>query len=147
MNIGELFICSCCLEKLEEEGDCPVCGYEAGKNSYIQALEEGTLIGNGTYQLGAVVRQGEEFFLYGAWELKGNRAVFVKEYFPERIAERSGDDVRVKKACMKEEFECGINLYGEPENDIRIDAGNKKLGYAHELVWENGTVYKVIVPF
>lgn len=58
MNIGEKFYCSRCMREMEDEGTCSHCGYDPGQPASRSALEEGTLLHSGRYQLGAVIGVG-----------------------------------------------------------------------------------------
>lgn len=82
MNLGERFFCSKCMVEIEEEGTCPYCGYDPGEETDNSFLEEGTLLHNGRYQLGAVTGRGGFGITYAAWDLVLEMAVAVKEYFP-----------------------------------------------------------------
>lgn len=82
MNLGEHFYCSKCMVEIEEEGTCPYCGYDPGEETDSSFLEEGTLLHNGRYQLGAVTGRGGFGITYAAWDLVLEMPVAVKEYFP-----------------------------------------------------------------
>lgn len=58
MNIGEKFYCSRCMREVDNEGICRHCGYDPNQPAGRIALEEGTLLQNGRYQLGAVIGMG-----------------------------------------------------------------------------------------
>ena len=88
MNIGEKFYCSKCMKELIEEGVCPFCGYDPmGKKSSVP-LEEGTLLQDGRYQIGAVIGSGGFGITYAAWDYALSQPVAIKEYFPNVLCSR-----------------------------------------------------------
>lgn len=88
MNIGEKFYCSKCMRELENEGICPHCGYDPNQIVSHSVLEEGTLLQNGRYQLGAVIGMGGFGITYAAWDHTLSQPVAIKEYFLQNICER-----------------------------------------------------------
>lgn len=96
MNIGEKFYCSRCMHEMEDEGICPHCGYDPNQTAGRSVLEEGTLLQNGRYQLGAVIGMGGFGITYAAWDYTLSQPVAVKEYFLQNICQRDteeGDEV------------------------------------------------------
>ena len=93
MNIGERFYCPHCLREIEEDGIiCPHCGYDPAKIQNVHILEEGTLLQNGRYQLGASIGSGGFGITYAAWDLVLNQPVAVKEYYPLNMCERDAEE-------------------------------------------------------
>lgn len=90
MNIGEEFYCSRCMRPVEDEEDiCPHCGYDAYHDSDTHLLEEGTLLNNGRYQIGAVIGSGGFGITYAAWDRKFDQPVAIKEYYSKNLCERN----------------------------------------------------------
>lgn len=85
MNIGEKFYCSECMREIEREGIYPHCGYDQNQSVSRNALEEGTVLHAGRYQLGAVIGRGGFGITYAAWDYTLSQPVAVKEYFPQSI--------------------------------------------------------------
>ena len=71
---------------------CPHCGYDPTQRRSVYALEEGTLLQNGRYQLGAVIGSGGFGITYAAWDLTLNHPVAIKEYFPRNLCERDAEE-------------------------------------------------------
>lgn len=88
MNIKEHFYCSRCMKETEDEDICPFCGYDPGHPVSRKTLEEGTLLQNGRYQLGAVLGTGGFGITYAAWDYTLEQPVAIKEYFPQMLADR-----------------------------------------------------------
>lgn len=90
MNIGEEFYCSRCMRPVEDEEDiCPHCGYDPYHDSDTHLLEEGTLLNNGRYQIGAVIGSGGFGITYAAWDRKFDQPVAIKEYYSRNLCERN----------------------------------------------------------
>ena len=93
MNIGEKFYCPRCLKEIEDEGIiCPHCGHDPAKIQNVHILEEGTLLQNGRYQLGASIGSGGFGITYAAWDIVLNQPVAIKEYYPLRMCERYAEE-------------------------------------------------------
>ena len=88
MNIKENFYCSKCMRTMEDDGICPFCGYDPDHPVSRKVLEEGTLLQNGRYQLGAVLGSGGFGITYAAWDYTLEQPVAIKEYFPQMLADR-----------------------------------------------------------
>ena len=90
MNIGEEFYCSRCMCQIEDEDDiCPHCGYDPYHDTEVHLLEEGTLLNNGRYQIGAVIGSGGFGITYAAWDRKFDQPVAIKEYYRKKLCTRN----------------------------------------------------------
>ncbi len=89
MNIGERFYCSRCLKELKDEGVCAGCGYDPSAPPVPDALEEGTLLDGGRFQIGAVRQRCRMGFLYGAYDHAGQRPLYLFEFFPGQYCARA----------------------------------------------------------
>lgn len=82
MNLGEKIYCPHCLRELAEEQVCPWCGCDPEQPPLPYALDEGTLLQKGRYELAGVLGQGGFGLVYTAWDLVLDMPVVIKEYFP-----------------------------------------------------------------
>ena len=82
MNLGEKIYCPHCLRELPEEQVCPWCGCGPEQPPLPYALDEGTLLQKGRYELAGVLGQGGFGLVYTAWDLVLDMPVVIKEYFP-----------------------------------------------------------------
>ena len=71
---------------------CPHCGYDPSQRRNVYTLEEGTLLQNGRYQIGAVIGLGGFGITYAAWDITLNHPVAIKEYFPRNLCERDAEE-------------------------------------------------------
>ena len=88
MNVDEKFFCSKCMRELETEGVCPFCGCDPMSTTSTVSLEEGTLLQDGRYQIGAVIGSGGFGITYAAWDYALSQPVAIKEYFPNVLCNR-----------------------------------------------------------
>ena len=82
MNIGERFFCSRCLAEMEDEGVCPCCGYDPENKVEVApdgGIEEGTLLEDGRYQVGAVIMHLKNGYIYGAYDHLRSAAGYILE--------------------------------------------------------------------
>lgn len=151
MNIGEYYYCSRCFLPLADEGICPGCGYDPEQAADIRALEEGTLLGGGRYQIGAIITQDEMFVVYGAWDHKISKLVFIKEFFPKKIAVRDcrvSDTVTPKKS-EKQSYDTGLNSFLKSKGIQKVWVENGtavKTGIITDICRKNQTGYLVLTP-
>lgn len=121
MNIGELFFCSRCLCKLDEESICTYCGYDPSDRIDQDALEEGFLLRNGRYQIGAVCKNDDSGYTYGAYDHLNERPCFIYELFPVNTAMRNKSNMCVligttsnsKESILLNTIERSTNYFDE----------------------------------
>lgn len=109
MNIGEHFYCSRCLHELERESICDRCNYDPSAPVDKYALEEGTILNQRRFHVGAVREKLKIGYIYGAYDYLTQKPVYIFEYFPNMSLERdeaTGTDVRVRQSD-KSAFEEG----------------------------------------
>ncbi len=133
MNIGERFYCSRCLAELENEGTCKKCGYDPSSPEDPSALEEGTLLHNMRFQIGAVFEKLRIGYIYGAYDYLAHKPVHIFEYFPEDCSgltreSISGTRITAPEHCRK--------AFNDGRNDLV-----RTLGRYCEMFEENNTVY------
>lgn len=93
MNIGENFYCPHCMKQINDDDSiCPHCKYDLSQTQNVSILEEGTLLHNGRYQLGASIGSGGFGITYAAWDIALNHPVAIKEYFPHKLCERDSSE-------------------------------------------------------
>lgn len=113
MNIGDKFYCSKCMRELDDECTCPYCGHDPSRIQSVRFLEEGTLLQNGRYQLGAVIGDGGFGVTYAAWDNVLDQVVAIKEYFPQILCERdsSVDDNVVVNPNHEDLYNHGLERF------------------------------------
>lgn len=121
---------------------CPVCGY-AGKKQYGKSLflPRGTKL-NGSFILGGAIGSGGFGITYIAYDLKNEKTVAVKEYFPKTIAERKADgSVRSVGTGSEDVFAEGVEkFYREAEYVFQFN-GNPNIVSVLDYFYANNTAY------
>ena len=95
-----MYVCyNCFNEKAGDNSPCIHCGYspETDRSKYPMALPHGTILA-GRYITGRVLSQGSFGITYAALDRSTGQRVAIKEYFPDRIADRSAVTLNVT-AC------------------------------------------------
>ncbi len=105
MNIGEQFYCSRCMTELNEEGKCSKCGYDPREKLDPNALEEGTLLQGIRFQIGAVRKKTDLYFIYGAYDYLKQTPVYILEVYPDIGLKRIEDRVCTSAPEAEREFE------------------------------------------
>lgn len=146
MNIGDLFFCSKCMRKIEEEGICPYCGHDPDGPISKNALEEGSLLQNGRYQLGAVLGIGGFGITYAAWDHTLAQPVAIKEYFPQSLSER---DIREADTVLvteenRQPYEVGLLRFNREARILSTLQNIKSVVTVHDWFETNGTAYIVM---
>lgn len=149
MNIGEKFYCSRCLRELEgdaAEGICQMCGYDPSKAAETFFLEEGTLLYNGHYQVGAVIDQGGFGVTYAAWDLVLDQAVAIKEYFPKAYVTRNvtQDSAVIPNPQDFTYYEIGLRTFIREARVLAMLRNIKTVVEVKDCFEENSTAYIVM---
>lgn len=120
MNIYEDYYCPRCMKNLTttECEICQYCGFYFEQEQTPQALEQGALLQNRRYELGAIIYQQQSHICYAAWDYYRNVPVKIKEYFPQRIAKRNikEHDTVLFDAENTELYYFGIRKFQEETN-------------------------------
>ena len=140
MNIGERFYCSRCLKELySESGDevkCTKCGYDpfdSGSNIDKHALDEGTILNNMRFQIGAVRRKTKSGYIYGAFDYVKQRPVYIFEYFPNAKLNLERDNLSGCKIIIPDECR---NEFSRGKKFLINTLNNH-----HKIFEENDTLY------
>ncbi|MBR5287829.1 MAG: leucine-rich repeat protein [Clostridia bacterium] len=147
MNIKESFYCSRCLREMEDEGVCPFCGYDEDEAVYDpQVLEEGTLLHDKRYRIGALIGKGGFGMTYAAWDQTLLSAVAIKEYFPDGFAARDVDESN--EVQVKEEdrlvFGVGLSNFTREAHILAALQNVEHVVKVSNCFEENGTAYIVM---
>lgn len=83
-------LCMGCMNDIDGEQICPICGYDNLLQNHSQALPVKYIIKN-RYIIGKTISVNGEGITYIGWDLTNDNAVKIKEYFPLGIAFRNPD--------------------------------------------------------
>ena len=146
MNLGEVYYCSRCMQELGDEGICPHCGHDPNKSTVHGALEEGTLLCDGRYQLGAVIGEGGFGITYAAWDHVLQMPAAIKEYFPKGYADRDITQDDILRAGQAEEsiFQKGLQRFRREARILGALQNIKSVVTVRDSFEGNGTAYIVM---
>lgn len=149
MNIGEKFYCSKCMREIEdEESKCPYhdCGYDPYHKTEEHMLEEGTLLNNGRYQIGAVIGSGGFGITYAAWDRKFDQPVAIKEYYSKKLCKRNTteDDTVTVKANSEYMYQKGLDRFIREAKILNTLENVKNVVPVIEWFEANNTAYIVM---
>lgn len=146
MNLDEVYYCSRCMRQLDEEGVCPYCGYDPTESTGHTALEEGTLLCDGRYQLGAVIGEGGFGITYAAWDHVLQTPAAIKEYFPKGYANRdtSLDDTLHSTNGNGQIFQKGLRRFHREARILAALQNVKHVVTVRDCFEDNGTAYIVM---
>ncbi len=83
-------LCMGCMNDIDGECICPICGYDNSLQNHSQALPVKYIIKN-RYVIGKTLSVNGEGITYIGWDLTTDNSVKIKEYFPLGIAFRNPD--------------------------------------------------------
>lgn len=136
-------LCMVCLSEKDENGICPRCKKATEVIQKAPCLPLKTII-NERYCIGKAIKKNDETITYPAYDLKTNKKVTLREFFPESIAVRGADEVSVLPLGGKEPVfsEC-YNDFSSLWNKLHRLKGLTSLISVDDVFLANGTIYAV----
>lgn len=145
IEINNKKLCESCFCETEEE-ICPHCGFSAAEYSADPlVLPMGTRL-NDKIVIGRVMGKGGFGVTYLGYDLRMDKTIAVKEYYPNGIAYRlpSGTEVAVADTKSSETFDSGAEkFYAEAEMVAQFN-GNPNIVSVYDYFRENNTVYLIM---
>ena len=139
--------CLNCFKEHDEQMDmCPYCGYiirEYRPEAYH--LMPGSVL-DGRYMLGIVTGVGGFGIVYKAWDMKLERVVAIKEFYPSGMVNRvpGSPDVLMVSGKNKKMYELNkARFLCEARNTVKF-AAHKNIINVYEYFEENNTAYMVM---
>jgi len=129
-------------EMPENDDTCSVCGWNGGENEE-SCLPAGTIL-QGRYIIGICRKIRRADIQYIAWDALFSQKVFVMEYFPEEIADRSAAGEVQVKACDKDMLHRGIRCFMNEKDKLILMDGIHGLLDVLAGFEENNTAYMVL---
>ena len=133
-------LCPGCMHINEEEGKCPVCGYDGEQND-ARFLPVRYIL-SGRYIIGKVISHTCESVVYLAFDSAANRAVNIKEFFPEGIAVRGEENDVLCPEEYADTFKTTLDEFWNLNKKI-ADLELPSLAKIIVVFEENGTAYAV----
>lgn len=141
-------VCGNCFSPVKGR-KCSSCGYteDESASGHI-ALPVGTLL-NGRYVIGRLLGRGGFGMTYLAYDRKDGRTVAVKEYYPDKTAVRSLDDVTVEPMTTfhAEDFSEGLERFFNEAGIITKFRESSDILGLYDVFRANGTAYYVMEYF
>lgn len=137
--------CANCFCEIKSE-PCPNCGYsKKTAASDAEALPRGTKLAE-KYIVGGVIGCGGFGKTYLAFDIKSDKTLAIKEYFPPNIAVRERKTLTVKPISEKKSgvYNNGLEHFSEETERVSRFNGNPNIVNVFECFRENGTAYCVM---
>lgn len=136
-------LCMECLNEKNENGICPVCGNKSENDQSFPVLPLRSIVAQ-RYLIAKVRKRNSEGITYSAYDIKLEKPVSVREFFPQNIAHRQADLISVAVAPENN------NVYTQYLNAfvllwIKLQRlkGLSSLISVTEVFQDNGTAYAV----
>lgn len=140
--------CCNCFKVYENiEGLCPHCGHVEGeKLEEAHLLQPGSELNKGRYIVGQKAGQGGFGIVYKAWDVKLQRVVAIKEFFPLQMVTRAEGEnqVIVFSSKREREYEAHLNRFKREANIMSLFFDTKNCINTYDKFAENGTYYIVM---
>lgn len=145
MNIDNL--CMSCMHELHGEKQCPNCGYYTDSPQISPYLPLRTPVG-GKYIIGKVLSSNSEGVTYIAFDVEKRTPVVIREFLPEKFAERS---IKSAQVSIKDEWrDCYydyLKKFLELWRKLARVRGLSALIPVIDIIEENNTAYAVTEYF
>lgn len=144
MAVNELNLCMGCMSPLSDDGKCEVCGYEGDASSDANYLPAKTLLAE-RYVVGKLLGSDPEGAWYAGYDLTGDIRVWVREYMPPAIAERSTEDKKslLPKSGSEAQYKATLSDFEDLSAAIKALPEGEKVVPVTEILRENNTAYAI----
>lgn len=138
-----------CFNCFKDKGTaycCPFCSYEgSGRKEHANILSLGSILA-GRYLVGRVLGAGGFGITYLGYDLKHQKTIAIKEYFPQQLAYRpkGASKLIIHPGEKREMFKLGINKFLDETNVLVNFRKNPHIINIHNFFKENGTAYYVM---
>lgn len=145
INLNNRDLCENCFQPLADgAAPCPHCGFAPSLVANRQPLAlpiSSILIGK--YVVGDILGMGGFGITYLAYDVKQDRRVAIKEYYPASLASRypGRAEVLVLSGEKGEEFKKGARKFYEEAELVSNFTGNPNLINVYEFFYQNNTAY------
>ena len=140
-------LCPSCMKENEENAiNCIACGSPINITNKEFQLAPGTVIGQ-RYMLGSVIGQGGFGITYMGWDMRLNKRVAIKEYFPVGIVDRRSSEatgITVTAGNDSELFERQKKRFLEEAYILAKFSEEKSIVNISDIVTDNNTAYIVM---
>ena len=134
--------CANCFCEIKSES-CPKCGYSKNSTASDEnVLPRGARLA-GKYIVGGVIGRGGFGITYIAFDIKADKVLALKEYFPMNIAVRERRGLAVQPISDKKSgaYNDGLERFSEESSRVSQFNGNPNIVNVFECFRENNTAY------
>lgn len=145
IEINNKKLCESCFSEIDSE-TCPCCGFHKAEFTPDPiVLPMGTKLGD-KFIIGRVMGKGGFGITYLAYDLRMDKTIAVKEYYPNGIAYRHPGSTEVSVADNKsaETFEKGAEKFYTEAEMVSQFNGNPNIVSVYDYFRANNTVYLVM---
>lgn len=145
-EINNKKLCESCFSEIDAEETCPYCGYNRSEFSPDpMVLPLGTKL-NDKIVIGRVMGKGGFGITYLGYDLRMDKTIAVKEYYPNGISYRApgGTEVSVADAKSAEAFEKGAEKFYTEAQMVSQFNGNPNIVSVYDYFRANSTVYLIM---
>lgn len=140
--LGNKLLCSSCFSPIKKE-PCKKCGFD--ERTYVpenMVLPIGTVL-MGNFLIGKVLGKGGFGITYLAYDVKFDKMIAIKEYFPVELAmRRMGETgLLVRDRESAELFKKGVNRFYNEASFVAKFAKNPNIVKVYQFFYENDTAY------
>lgn len=138
-------LCLFCFQPIAEgAGECEHCKNKQTEIIPSMFLPVGSVLEE-RYQVGRVLSHNEFIVTYHGYDLKEDRSVVVKEFFPKSLSERTAGEkeVRLKGEEFTEKFKEGSEALYNEARTIALFSENPNIIDIYEMFYDNNTSYYV----
>ena len=141
METTKTIICSKCLEKINDERICPLCGNDNSVDNPTQYLRAFTMLQD-KYIIGKLISSNGEHALYIAFDVEQKTKVFVKEFAPTVMFTRSDNGTVVVNQQYEAEYKSLMSDFYDLHKKLAT-AKSDIIVPTNEILGENNTVYVI----
>lgn len=145
IEINNKKLCEYCFSEIGEDGVCPHCGSAKITPDHI-VLPAGTRL-NDKIIIGKVMGKGGFGITYLGYDLRTDKTIAVKEYYPNGICYRSpsqSTSVTVADSKSEEIFNSGAEKFYTEAKMVSQFNGNPNIVSVYDYFRENNTVYLIM---
>ena len=136
--------CMKCMEEYEQENFCPYCGRKRDAGSvYNDQIPEETIL-NRRFIMGEAVRKDRIGFVYIAWDALLEQKVYIREWFPVKLADRELGKTEVHSGLEQELWEGLLEAFLGQAEKLHKRQDISRLIPVYTFFRENHTAYSVM---
>ena len=141
-------MCMGCMEQMEQEGVCPLCGYDNSAASNPMAYLQPKTVLDTRYIVGRLLSYNGESAVYLAYDNVEKAKVFIKEYMPDAICSRgsNGLDIVVNQTSLVQ-YKNYLSEFVELNKSLIRFRTMSHITAPSDMFSANGTAYVVMNHF